>query len=1343
MATLSIPNVASALLATAQARLRIAAQSTQPLRALCDSGAQLNLISECAVQKERLPTQECRVQVYGIGNGTPVIFNRKVVAQIMSRFDDTPLVTAELLVSSKITTCTLPLEEISTFPVPSSIESRLADPMFRTPAPVDLLLGAGVWAGTLREGLQTGDLGVVAQNTGLGWIVFGGAVLINKELSRFAGHLATTSDPLEPLIRRFFEFEEPTKRARTIEQEQCEQFFIQHHTRDIDGRYVVGIPLRSDVVSLGSSRAIALRRFYQLEQRLDRDSDLRAKYEAAIEDLICLRHLVMVDRPPTGMCYHIPHHCVKTKFRVVFDASCPTNEGISLNEAQLVGEKLQEDLADILMRFRMNQIAVSADIKQMFRQVRVRQEDWDLQRMFWRANRQTPPKEYWLTVVTFGLSSAPHCAVRAMQQAAIDQKEQFAMAATAVLEDFYMDDLLTGAANVEDALIKCQQIDELLKNAGFVLDKWVSNRPSVLPSHVNRAAMDVELNLDGKDETTILGLRWLTKTDELTFKVRAKKSISADKLTKRNLVSAVAQVYDPNGFLGPSVIIAKILVSDLWRFKTSWDELVPPEIQQRWRVFEQQLPLLAEIRLPRWLNCTPKDIISLHGFADASQKAYGAAVYLRVERGSASTSVLLASKSRVAPCRTVTIPRLELTAARLLVDLIEQVRHACRLDETKAILWSDSAVALHWINGGSDRLKLFVHNRVEHIKWKMNNCDWRHVSSDDNPADIISRGLLPEKLAEADLWWHGPPWLIQPSNAWPVSRVQLTTSCREQIRAEIKTKFDDEGLCASLKTIQKGWMHTLQIESDKVSLLYRCSSLMRLLRVTAWIKRFVHNSRQSSKNRTIDLRRCGPLEEDEIETALRYWIVLEQQTFYAKEREMLRPEPDEQKPKTTIQKSSQLIKLAPFMDGEILRVGGRLANANVAYDQRCPMILPSVSRLATLLVHFAHQETLHGSEKQIIGWLAQRFWIIGVRQLVHTNRSRCLECTIQAQKLSNQIMGDLPAERVRFCRPFRHVGIDYAGPMSIKSWAGRCKTFYKVYVAIFVCMATKAIHLELVESLSTEAFIAAFTRFTSIRGAVSCVWSDNGTNFVGAAKELKRMIDSWQGNDFYDRIAKFHVTWKFITPAASHQGGLWESAVKSMKYHLRRVVGDQILSMVGMQTYLAQISAVLNSRPMTAMTQDPTDLDYLTPAHFLIGESIMQPFGSNVEDIPDNRLQYYQRIQKMSQHFARRWNSDYLHELQQRPKWRQERANLKVGDMVIIRHEHIPPNMWDMGRIVATHPGADGRVRNVTVKTATSELRRPIQKLVLLPCENIEAPERFKGAANVRTSNSQNDGNDN
>lgn len=244
-----------------------------------------------------------------------MIFHRKVVAQLMSRFDDTPLVAAELLVSPKITTCTLPLEDMSNLSVPAEIESELADPVFRTPASVDLLLGAGVWAGTLRDGLKMSNVGIEAQNTGFGWIIFGGAVLINEELNGLAGCLATTSDPLEPLIRKLFEMEEPMDRARTIEQERCEKFFVEQHTRDADGRYVVGIPLRSEVVSLGSSRAIALRRFYQLEQRLNRDANLQAKYEAAINDLIRLGHLRLVDRPPIGKCYHIPHHCVKAKFR--------------------------------------------------------------------------------------------------------------------------------------------------------------------------------------------------------------------------------------------------------------------------------------------------------------------------------------------------------------------------------------------------------------------------------------------------------------------------------------------------------------------------------------------------------------------------------------------------------------------------------------------------------------------------------------------------------------------------------------------------------------------------------------------------------------------------------------------------------------------------------------------------------------------------------------------------------------------------------------------------------------------------------------------------------------------
>jgi hypothetical protein len=277
---------------------------------------------------------------------------------------------------------------------------------------------------------------------------------------------------------------------------------------------------------------------------------------------------------------------------------------------------------------------------------------------------------------------------------------------------------------------------------------------------------------------------------------------------------------------------------------------------------------------------------------------------------------------------------------------------------------------------------------------------------------------------------------------------------------------------------------------------------------------------------------------------------------------------------------------------------------------------------------------------------------------------------------------------------------------------GRNPKTFKAYICVFVCMTTKAVHLEAVSGLSTEDFIATFKRFTSRRGISSHMYSDCGTNFVGADKELKTMVESTQHNELItNHLSKNGIVWHFNPPAAPHQGGLWEAAVKSAKQHLSKVVGNTSLTFEELQTLLCQIEACMNSRPLCSITNDPTDFSVLTPGHFLIGKPLNSVPEPNLTDVKVNRLSRWQLTQQLLQHFWSRWSAEYVSSLQQRFKWKSKRENLAVNDLVLIKDEALPPTKWKLGRIVKVHPGADSLVRVATVKTAESEFKRPITKL--------------------------------
>ncbi|KMQ83687.1 hypothetical protein RF55_19343 [Lasius niger] len=313
-------------------------------------------------------------------------------------------------------------------------------------------------------------------------------------------------------------------------------------------------------------------------------------------------------------------------------------------------------------------------------------------------------------------------------------------------------------------------------------------------------------------------------------------------------------------------------------------------------------------------------------------------------------------------------------------------------------------------------------------------------------------------------------------------------------------------------------------------------------------------------------------------------------------------------------------------------------------------------------------------------------------------------------------MGNLPPERVTPARPFLRTGVDYAGPIFVCTSRGRGHRSYKSFIAVFVCFSSKAVHLELVSDYTSDAFLAAFRRFVSRRGLCEEMYSDCGTNFVGADRTLRELFlaSSLEGRRIANTVVTEGVKWRFNPPVASHFGGLWEAAVKSTKHHLRRVIGETTLTFEEMTTFLTQVEACLNSRPLQALSDDPDDVSALTPGHFLVGAPLLAVPEPSLTKNAENTLSRWQLVQKMRDHFWQRWSREYIHETPQ-PKWLKNEAAPDVGTLCLVRSEVTPPNRWPLARITRLHPRTDGVTRVVTVKTPTSELIRPLTKIVMLP----------------------------
>ena len=401
-------------------------------------------------------------------------------------------------------------------------------------------------------------------------------------------------------------------------------------------------------------------------------------------------------------------------------------------------------------------------------------------------------------------------------------------------------------------------------------------------------------------------------------------------------------------------------------------------------------------------------------------------------------------------------------------------------------------------------------------------------------------------------------------------------------------------------------------------------------------------------------------------------------------------------------------------------MGGRLANSSISLTQQHPVIADSQDLLIQKWFHHIHISLCHCGPSLLLSYAGNHLHIIGARRLSRTVCSQCTACRRVAPRWTSQLMGDLPAPRVNPVRAFLHTGMDFAGPFTIKMGYVRKPTKLEAHICVFICLTYKAVHLEVVSDQTTQAFQAALQRFISRRNCPEHIYSDNGPNFTGAKNQLKKLYSWLENETTNDSIQHYllshhNITWHNSPPASPHFGGLWESAVRSMKKHLKRVMGTTLYTFEELTTIACQVEACLNSRPLLPLSSHNQDgLMTLTASHFLLYQSPSSyPEDPRLPENPD-LLKKWNHCQAIIQHFWQRWSREYLSTLQTRSKWQHQSPNLQVGDIVILRHETTFSCHWPLARVTAVYPGQDGLVRVVMIKTATGHLKRPVVKLALL-----------------------------
>ena len=1173
-----------------------------------------------------------------------------------------------------------------------------------TPHQIDILVGQDTYWSLVRTGLIRSPEGLVAQETAFGWVLSGLAE--GPPGSTGPGNpvcqLLTVAD-VPGAVRSFWSLEGFGADDDPCDESSVMADFTESVRQCDDSRYEVELPWRKDgsVSLLQDNRGAAESRLASLSRKLDRDPSLQERYDAALqemEDLKVIHEVPSEEMETDNPIFYLPHRPVvkvggSTKVRPVFDASAKGANGLSLNDCLEIGPPLTPNVLDVLLRFRRWKFGISADIVKAFLQIRLAAKDRDVHRFLW--NRKGQVRVMRFERVTFGLGCSPFL-LNATIQHHLSQYEQSPLIRE-MRDNFYVDDWLSGSDSEMEAKEMLGEASSVMKAAGMELSKYCSNSP-VLFSEIVGGPVE--------NSVKVLGVTW--RPDDDTFSFVGQCLPDSMVPTKRLVLSLIARLFDPLGFLTPFAMVAKCLFQELWERKLDWDDPLPADCADLFCRWMADFQRLEQVKVPRCFTAgtavdwTSSKVKELHVFADASPRGYGAVVYIRVllPDGTFAVSLVL-SKGRVAPLKRLTLPRLELLGCVMAARLVQHVRKVLRLpSDTRCVYWSDSMIALGWIRGRPQRWKQFVANRVREIQNVTKVESWLHCRSEDNPADLTTRGVLAEALMSS-CWFGGPQWLSQPDaqlraaaeteDATPSPPAAAGTVGSEEEEDLFLAAADAAGETEAVtlgspdEEVASGEAHLLVAGADEGPMLdvTRFGSFSKATRVVGWMLRFLRNARRRDRCSEPDLT------SDELASGRDMLFRLVQADSFPAEVKAL-------KEGKGIPVSSPIFNLSPFMaDDGFMRVRGRLQFSELSFEAKHPVILPK-GHLACLLVREQHQLMHHAGVATLMTAVRSEFWVVGLRAIARRVVRSCIACRRQDAPACSEQTAPLPGDRVTRAPPFSVCGVDFAGPVFSVDFPRK-----KLYICLLTCAVTRAVHLEVTESLSLEHFVMALRRFAARRGVPATIYSDNARTFVGADVLLRR---------YFGRLAPH---WRFIAPLSPWWGGWWERLIRSVKIALRKSLGTRCLTRTELETVMCEVEACVNSRPLTFQGDTVDCPNPLTPNHFLTGHSV--GFQAKVAESPSSVtprvLGDRARVREMRLNkFWNAWTNDYLRNLPPAVRGKAQ-GDLAIGSLVLIHEEKTPRLSWEIGMVTRLFPGRDGRVRSAEVRTGRGLKTRAVQRL--------------------------------
>ena len=1206
---------------------------------------------------------------------------------------------------------------------------------------IDILIGQDYYWIVMRDPIIRGEINEpVAQLSIFGWIL-SGAISddIGRESDQEQQLLIRTEekDDLKAQLEAFWRVESfGIAESEEEEEDVVNSMFLKSITYD-GKRYEVSLPWRKNAGVVGDNFLQAKSRLASVKRKLMQNAPLKEEYVnnfvTQIDSGILER--VIEDKPPAfGNCYYMPHHPVvklereTTKVRIVYDASSKTS-GRSLNQALHQGPSLLPEIFKILLRFRCHEIALVADIEKAFLNISVSEKDRDFLRLLWFKKPDDLDSQieiYRFTRVVFGVTCSPYHLNATLRFHIMKYVEKYPESLEAVINSLYVDEFQGGAKNDEKTVELYKALTEIMPAGGFNMRKWASNsaevrklfpKPDAKSSLSETYAECTIANPEAcNDEILkkVLGVVWDTESDDIIYTFAALfESLKSLPKTKRGLLGVIARIYDPIGLVSPVTVKLKASFQTLCISKLEWDDPLSEDLLKLWNLFLSGVRDARPIRVPRcYLKLGGGEIrsVQLHTFVDASDLAYAAVCYLRIDQGGLVHTSPVAAKSRVAPLKIISSPRPQLTTPRL--ELLAAVVGSKLSETVQSVLstvvpiqsirfWSDSMTVLYWIRGEGKEYKQFVENRLTKIRSRSKTLEWQHVPGEENPADIGSRGSSVEELASSSLWLEGPQWLRQDEENWPrsVTLERSTPEALQEMKAETLRNEDIEQTRTLIVT------EVFECESK--------STLKRLLRVTAFVIRFLKNiQRRLKKEATI----AGMLSSEEMQDAEKYWIRVAQRVLESQE--------------DFKRKSMQF---GMYRDAEdVIRCRSRMTNADLEESSKMPIALPHDHWLSNLIVRDSHERVFHNGVGETVSLVKTKYFIPRCRQIAKRLIKSCVICRyVDAKPYNWRPDPPLPEFRVSVDEPFSAVGVDLAGPMYVKPREVDGRSNSKAYIVLFTCAGTRGIHLELVDDCSSKRFICALRRFIGRRGTPHTLVSDNATNF--AAKETQSFLT--------DR----KILWQPTISNAPWYGGMYERMVRVVKRCLKKVLQGAKLSLDELNTVVIEVEAIVNDRPLTYVDNEEFH-EAITPNHLIIGHRLNTMNDQQCDAKREIKSECSPRVRQRLRHklkvlddFRRRWKKEYLLDLRDVRKAKQVGSNeeVAIGDVVIVEDDG-PRLMWKLGRITSLIKSKDGNNRAakvlVTGPKKLTELERPIRKLYPLELSCESQNETYKNVNSLKSN---------